>query len=128
MSATTHSLRPVILVVEDSYLVARDLSEALEQAGYRVIGPAPSVAAAVACLETCRPDVAILDVDLDGTGSMAVAEYLKEQGIPFVVATGYAKEGLPRSFDSALYVGKPFPMEVLLALLHRLARMGRAVH
>jgi DNA-binding NtrC family response regulator len=116
---------PSILIVEDSFLISRELSAALEAAGYRIVGPAASVEGALECIDGDRPDMAILDVELSGTLAIRVAECLSARGIPFVVATGYAQEALPRAFGNALYVGKPFLMRSLLDLLDRLTAPSR---
>ena len=53
-----------ILVVEDEALIAMDLQALLEEAGYHVLGPANSSAAALALIDNDEPDVALLDVNL----------------------------------------------------------------
>jgi hypothetical protein len=52
-----------VLVVEDDYLVAMEIARALERAGAEVIGPAPTVEAALDALEQTAPDGAILDIN-----------------------------------------------------------------
>ena len=53
-----------VLVVEDEALIAMDLQALLEEAGYQVLGPANSSAAALALIDNEEPDVALLDVNL----------------------------------------------------------------
>ena len=45
---------PRILVVEDEFLIALEMVEALRAAGYQVLGPAPSVDAALELLKAER--------------------------------------------------------------------------
>jgi CheY-like chemotaxis protein len=79
-----------ILIVEDRYVIADDLTRALEQAGVVVIGPAPTIAAALRLLEaTPILDGAILDIDLRGKPSFPVADALRNRNIPFVFFTGH---------------------------------------
>jgi CheY-like chemotaxis protein len=53
---------PLVLVVEDEFLIAMDLERTLERHGYRVLGPAATVDAALRLLDGEAPDVALLDV------------------------------------------------------------------
>lgn len=78
-----------VLVVEDEALVAMEFASVLEQQGCVVIGPAASVARALALIEKQRPDAALLDLNLNGTSALPVAAILGEQNVPFVVVTGY---------------------------------------
>ena len=84
-----------ILVLEDEVLLAIEAAEALEELGAMVIGPAHRVEAAMALLDTERPDAALLDVNINGSTSAAVARRLLDAKIPFVLATGYGdKSGI----------------------------------
>lgn len=51
LKVPTHILGRSVLVVEDEALVALDLEETLKMAGVHVMGPAASVAEALALLE-----------------------------------------------------------------------------
>src|SRR5687768_16146241 len=62
-----------VLVVEDEALVAMDLTDVLQQQGFKVIGPAPSVARALALLDETRIDAALLDLNLNGEPGLPVA-------------------------------------------------------
>ena len=114
--------RPIrrILVVEDEALVAMLVEDALEEAGFGVIGPVRSVGQALETLEAERPDAAVLDLNLAGENSVAVADALVARGIPFVVATGYGAAGLPPTHRNALVLPKPYDPADLTAILARL--------
>nr|WIE93981.1 hypothetical protein P9270_013030 [Mesorhizobium sp. WSM4875] len=58
-SAPLSGLR--ILVVEDAFLVALDLSDELTDAGCHVVGPAPSVQQALEQIDGVELDGAVLD-------------------------------------------------------------------
>ena len=65
-----------VLVVEDSYLVALDLTEALEREGADLVGPAYNLDKAHRLsLETRKLDAAVLDVNLRGRMVWPVAGY-----------------------------------------------------
>jgi CheY-like chemotaxis protein len=103
-----------VLVVEDEFLMAEELRDALEDVGARVLGPAPSVEAALALLDgTPAIDAAILDVKLGGECSFAVADALVARGVPFVFATGYDASALPLAYRGAHRCEKPVDMTTL---------------
>jgi PAS domain S-box-containing protein len=88
--AEEKSERGRILVVEDEVLIAMQMAEVLSEAGWDVIGPATGIAQALSLLTTQGPpDVAVLDVNLDGEMVGPLAENLRGAGIPVVLCTGY---------------------------------------
>ena len=56
-----------VLVVEDEALTAIAMAQAVEAAGYQVLGPVGRVQDAIDMAQTTRPDAAVLDVDLPWT-------------------------------------------------------------
>ncbi len=113
---------PRILVVEDEFLIALDLEVTLETAGYRVIGPALNVSAALQLLKADRPDAAILDVNLAGERVTPVAEALRAMSVPFILASGYVAADLQAEagLRNAVNVGKIWRPEFLLKVLRGL--------
>ena len=114
-----------ILVVEDEALVAMLVEDALEDAGFGVIGPVRSVAQALEVLEAERPDAAVLDLNLAGENSVSVADALVALGIPFVVAKGYGAAGLPAGHRGVPVLPKPYDPADLTAVLVRLCEGGK---
>lgn len=110
-----------VLIVEDEGLVSMLLEDMLVDAGADVLGPAGTVAAAMAILERDAPDVAILDVNLAGETSAPVAARLVERAIPFIVATGYGDKGVPGDHGGAPVFAKPFDLEEIVGRLASLA-------
>ncbi len=112
-----------ILVVEDNALLAAVTVRSLEIAGASVVGPASRLEAAVEMAKTAEIDVAVLDVDLDGTMVWPAADQLRSRGIPFVFATGYqASLVMPQRFEEQPVLYKPFtPRELQGVLGHALA-------
>jgi CheY-like chemotaxis protein len=109
-----------ILVVEDEALVAMLVEDALTDAGFAVLGPARSVAQALEMLRGAAPDAAVLDLNLGGENSLAVAEALAARGIPFVVATGYGAAGLPAHLRHIPVLPKPYDPADLTVAIERL--------
>jgi CheY-like chemotaxis protein len=111
-----------VLVVEDEALVAMLVEDALLDAGASVIGPAATVAEALALLERETPEAAVLDLNLAGETSTPVADALAARGVPFVVATGYGADGLPPGHAAVPVLAKPYDPDDLTAALSRLCR------
>ncbi|SFU25992.1 response regulator [Paraburkholderia aspalathi] len=108
-----------ILVVEDDYLVALALSTTLEEAGASVVGPIARAQDAVMLIEEGKEhiDVAILDVDLNGEKSYAVADALALRHIRFVFATGYGVDAVDRQYRQYPRCQKPFDHQALFRAL-----------
>src|SRR3954469_6426333 len=84
-----------VLIVEDDLLIANYLEELLGMEGCIVVGPALRVDEALALIERGRPEAAVLDLNLYGERTTAVAEALTARRVPFVIMTGYGAEHLP---------------------------------
>ena len=104
-----------ILVVEDEPLIAMDFSQTLSDAGYVVIGPANTVAGALALLAQFGCDAAVLDINLGAETSEPVARALGERGTPYVATSGYSREQQPEFTQTAPLLEKPVSGEMLLA-------------
>ncbi len=110
-----------ILVVEDEYMLANELSRELDGAGAVVVGPAPSVERALDLIGTeARPDGAILDVSLGGERVDPVADVLLERGVPFLFVTGYDSLSLGPKFADIVRCEKPVDMRVVTKAIGRI--------
>jgi DNA-binding NarL/FixJ family response regulator len=58
-----------VLLVEDNALIALDVRETLQEAGFDLVGPFSTYAAALNALERFEPEFCVLDLELDGTRS-----------------------------------------------------------
>jgi len=96
------------LLVEDESLVALMVMDMLAQLGHDVIGPANRLQQAIELAQRETIDLAILDINLNGTESYPVAEVLAVRGIPFVFATGYESLSLRKPFAGRPVLQKPF--------------------
>ena len=108
-----------ILGVEDEPLIAMDFSQTLSDAGYVVIGPANSVARALALIAQFGCDAAVLDVNLGTETSEPIACELIKLGKPFVTTSGYSREQQPQIMQNAPLLGKPVSSEMLIAEVQR---------
>ena len=84
------------------------------------VSPAATVKQAQALIDTQDFDVAMLDVNLNGTKSFPVAETLAERGVPFIFATGYGAHGMEHPFRDRPVLKKPFQSNELVMALIRL--------
>ena len=96
-----------------------DFSQTLSEADYVVIGPANSVARALAMLATFGCDAAVLDVNLGTETSELVARELIKLGTPFVATSGYSREQLPEIMQTAPLLSKPVSSAMLIAEVER---------
>jgi CheY-like chemotaxis protein len=113
------SPRSRVLVVEDEPLVAMEIAQVLDAAGFDVAGPVGNTSAALELLKHKGCDAAVLDINLGGETSEAVALELLKTGLPFVTLSGYSREQYPPAFRSAPALMKPLRPELLAAELRR---------
>lgn len=83
-----------LLIVEDEGLVARDIENMAERAGYEVCGVAATGEQALSLAATLRPDLALVDIILKGPvdGIETTQKLWNEMDIPSIYVTAYADE------------------------------------
>ena len=110
-----------ILIVEDQFLEAENLSIILKNAGHAVLGIAKSVDQAISLLKKCNPDIVLVDIVLKGDLSgIDLAHILDKKNIPFIFLSANSNA---TTFERAIatkpygFLVKPFrEKELLLAL------------
>lgn len=101
-----------LLVVEDSVLVILELEGLCQDLGWELIGPATRLDAGLALARTGTFDAALLDVNLNGEMSWAIADVLLARGIPFGFGTGYGHTNmLPTHLEGSQIFAKPYRFE-----------------
>lgn len=111
-----------ILIVEDQLVIAVGLEQILADAGAKEVMTASSELEALRLVNIQRPDIAVLDINL-GTGatSIAVAEELLGQQIPFLFATGYGDSIIiPAHLKHVPILQKPYDASSMLTHLENL--------
>lgn len=104
-----------ILIVEDNYVVADALEFLLNAYGGSVSAAAPNLKRAFVAVQEHPVDIAVLDIDLNGTSVVPFAEHLASKGIPFVFLTGYGDEQLlPEALRARPRFDKPVRDEHLV--------------
>jgi DNA-binding response OmpR family regulator len=112
-----------VLVVEDEYLIADDLSRALSEAGASIVGPVGTVEHADKAITAGQLDGAILDLNLRGDMAFSVAERLHAQSVPFVIVSGYGTNALPEQLRDWPSLEKPVSSAKVIDSLAR--ELGR---
>ena len=79
-----------VLLVEDEMLVLMVAEDMLADLGCRAVSAVATVPAALALLADQRFDLALLDMNLAGATTDAVADALAARGVPFAFVTGYS--------------------------------------
>ncbi len=103
-----------ILIIEDEVILGADIKKTLERAGHTIMAVARSYTDASRALSEGRPDLAILDIMLDGVddGMKVGRELLYPAGIPIIVLTGNSEDDtyykVRDAFVPACYLLKPF--------------------
>ena len=104
-----------ILVAEDEPIVAFDLCDTVEEAGYEVEGPHSGVSAATQAFESGKPDLAILDITLDDGEVFALARQLEADNVPIIFHSGrLSREEVEEQFPSATTLVKPCPPAAMI--------------
>lgn len=89
-------------------MVALGLEDMLAELGHDVVATVASLDKAVAAAHDKALDLGILDVNIRGLESYAVAEVLAGRGIPFIFSTGYEPARLREPYRDGPVLQKPF--------------------
>ena len=105
-----------VLIVEDSWQVAKAMRSALEQLGMHVVGSAATAGDARRLVAEQKPKLALVDVNLKTELATGLIEELHGQGVLVIVVSGYAAPPMPAEMVAA-YVQKPFGEADLITVL-----------
>lgn len=113
---------PRILIVEDEALIATEIEFALRRLGYGVAGKARNGDKALDLMANCRPDLALLDIDIQGTLSgIDLARVIRRKyNYPFVFLTAFSDRATLDSLKDTMpygYIVKPFNRGELLSTI-----------
>jgi CheY-like chemotaxis protein len=101
-----------LLLVEDEFVLALGLADALADLGAVVVGPVATVDDALALVERVPEiDGAVLDVNLGSEVAYPVADALLARGTPFLFATANDRARLPERFAHVAVCRKPFRVD-----------------
>jgi DNA-binding response OmpR family regulator len=111
-----------VLLVEDEPLVSMMLADMLSAFGHKVDGPYSRFSDAILAAKSNNIQAGILDVNLGGEKTYAVADILTDRKIPFAFVTGYGPDTIVSAFAHAPVLQKPIEAAKLHALLQQIVR------
>lgn len=118
-----------ILVVDDDRLVLATLSHGLSQAGYEVID-ADNGDDAILLAREHRPDLALLDIRMEGKSGFDVAAYLREYlQIPFMFLSAFSDAQTAaqvKALGAVAYLVKPIEVSQVLPVVQAALERGAA--
>lgn len=115
-----------VLLVEDDAETAASLTEMLDEAGHRVIGPFHSAETAEAATALHPIDLALLDINLSGQATgVDLARSLKNSwGVPVIFISGDVTEAARHADMAAAMIIKPYSSADILGAINRLEIAG----
>ena len=119
-SIATDPADKLVLLVEDEPLVSMMLADMLSAFGHKVDGPYNRFNDAILAAKSNNLQAGILDVNLGGEKTYAVADILTGRKIPFAFVTGYGPDSIVSEFAHAPVLQKPIEAAKLHALLRQI--------
>jgi CheY-like chemotaxis protein len=120
---TSATRRPVVLIVEDEFLLRMNAAEMIGDAGFDVV-EAANADEAIAILEA-RPDIHVVFTDIQMPGSMdglKLARFVRGRWPPIKIVTtsGFVNVGKDDFPDGSRFLTKPYRPEQIVATLREL--------
>ena len=92
---------PRVVVVDDSPFMRQLIGDILTDAGFAVVGEAGDGAAALSVIETTRPDVVTMDVEMPGVGGIeAVERVMATVPTPILMLSAHTADGTDATFEA----------------------------
>ena len=121
--------RPTILVVEDEFIIALDLSETVRDLGMDCEGPFRDMEGAFVAIDQKMPDCAILDVMTDDGEVFPLADALQDAGVPIIFHSGHLTDkDVCDRYPDAIACAKPCPPDVLIASVNKALARSETTH
>jgi two-component system, response regulator PdtaR len=116
-----------LLIVEDDFLIAAQMEDALQEAGFEVAGIASSAEEALALAQQHRPGLCVMDIRLQGTrdGVDTALELFATLHIRCVFATAHHDDRVRARAEAACplaWLPKPYTMRSLVDVLRKAMR------
>lgn len=112
-----------ILIVEDELIVALNLSKELAHHGFMVVGMSSTEDEAVSLATSEKPDIILMDINLEagGSGLVASERIRQHQKIPIVYVTAYSSDkiiDLVGRTNPYGYILKPYNIREVKAVIN----------
>lgn len=109
-----------VLVAEDEMIIGCDLCQTITEAGYDVEGPFDSLSSAMLAFQRNKPDLAILDVQLDDGIVYPLAEQMMAEDVPVIFHSGQLTPSeVAERFPHAQALSKPCPPAEVIATVQQ---------
>jgi len=111
--------KPLVLIVEDDFMIADCLEEILVEAGFTVCGIAATTAEAIALGEQHKPDLGVIDLRLaeGGVGTYVAAALRLRGRFGVLYASGTPDHALLKSAKGEASIAKPYTASAMVAAL-----------
>lgn len=112
-----------VLIVDDEPAIRHAVEAVLEDEGF-VVATAPNGQAALAALDSARPDAILLDLRMpvmDGYAFLAAYQARPEPRAAVIVCSTASNSAGVVSMGAAGYLRKPFDIDELIAMIERFA-------
>jgi DNA-binding LytR/AlgR family response regulator len=114
------------LIIEDDVLISEHLKDIITQEGMSVMNIVSNEAAAFELLSNERPDLAFVDIRLQGNDSgIKIARKLNELNVPFYFITSFSdKQTIKEAVETEPkgYILKPFELDEIIESIHKLLK------
>ncbi|MHA7819532.1 MAG: response regulator [Erythrobacter sp.] len=118
-----------ILIAEDEMIIAFDLCDTVEEAGFHVEGPYSGISSAMLAFQKEKPALAILDVDLADGDVFGLAKTMAAEDVPIIFHTGsLSREQVEARFPGAQTMMKPVPPTAMLEAVTNILVAPEATH
>lgn len=109
-----------ILVAEDELIVAFDLCDTVAEAGFEIEGPHAGISDAMLAFQKEKPDLAILDIELDDGIVFPLAQKLADENVPIIFHSGrHSREEVQERFPHAKTLAKPCPPAAMIQAVNQ---------
>ena len=113
-----------VLLLEDEFLINLSTAEMIEAMGCTVL-PFMHLNDAKEAVKDFVPDLALLDVNVEGVMSYELAEGLKQRNVPIIFLTGYGSPAMHGDWRDHPVCRKPCKADLLKELMITALRTGR---
>ena len=115
-----------VLVVDDHYFVATELSSVLRDLGAKVVGPMARLPSD-GSLAIDEIDAALVNLGSDFETSLPLIDEIRNHGVPVAFVTGYGPCAIPLRYRDLPRLDKPISLEKLIPAVLLLAKGTQGV-
>jgi CheY-like chemotaxis protein len=107
-----------VLVVEDEYFLADDITQSLKSSGALIVGPIAYIQDALDIVDAnATIDGAVLDINVGSEMVFPLARALRSRNVPFVFTTGYDQSVVESEFRDIELWEKPINTAAMVRAL-----------